>query len=309
MCLAAFAVVALLASTALGLLLPIWDRVSLALPGSRRVHFWMALAALPGALALFTVGVSFLPALGIGHDHCLTHGPHHPHLCPHHLAEVPGAVLVVLALALAVRGGYLMADFVRSVRLGYATSRALSEASEVSGDVCVFGSSQPNAFVLGTFRSRIHASRGLMALGNHVAGAALAHERAHVRHRHLMWRMLCTLFAAAHLPPVATAIRERLALCQEMLADSEAAQELGDPLRVAESLVALARLGRASAAGLSFTHGDLGARVRALLHPTQPRGPWVGWLLVSVALALFSLVGLCHDPVHHGLETILGALS
>jgi hypothetical protein len=94
-----------------------------------------------------------------------------------------------------------------------------------------------------------------------------------------------------------------------MAADADAAGQLGDGVRVAEALIALARL-RAAAVptSLSFAHGELAARVHALLEPRAPRS---GPALALASLAALALGALCAFPetIHHALETALGALS
>jgi hypothetical protein len=309
LCLAAFAMVALLSSIATGAVLPGFDRLALAMTPRRRARLWLALAALPGAAAALAVLVSLLPALGFGSDHCLEHGAHHPHLCPHHVGAAPGIVLVAVAVLAVARAMHVAFGFVRALRLSYATSRALAEASDRRDGVLVFASEEPQAFVLGALRPRIHASHGLFALDEDVVAPVLAHERSHAGHRDLLWRALCPVFGAGHLPSVGWALGVRLAAAQEMAADFEAAEALPDGrLKVAEALVTLAKL-RTPAAGLAFTQGDIEARVVALLEPRCVHASWPARVLVAGFLALPVAAGLAHDVVHHGLETLLGALS
>ena len=308
LCTASVAIVATLASAVLKLGLPWLDRLALKLLPRQRARFWLAMAALPAALGALALAVSLLPALGVGHDHCLAHGPHHPHLCPHHYEGFP-SVWLGLAAALVLAQTLLAAwHAVRVLRLSSRTAHALAEVSELEGGVWVYGSDAPQAFVLGTLRPRVYASRGLLALGQSIAKPALAHERAHARHRDLLWRILCPMLAAWQLPAVRAALETRLAGSQELAADFDAARELADPVTVAEALLALARLERAPAPGLAFTQGNLRDRVFALLNP-QEQTAWPLASLLACSAVLLAGFGASHELVHHGLETLLGALS
>jgi hypothetical protein len=310
LCLAAFAMVAGLVSGAVGLALPGLERLAAHLSPRHRARLWLGLAALPTIIGVLAVGASFLPAVGIGHDHCLAHGSHHPHLCPHHLGDDPGIVLVFIALLLSARVVYVLTAFGRGLRLSRDTSNTLSQASDLYANALVFPSDEPQAFVLGTLRPRVHVSRGLLALGRGIVEAVLAHERVHARRRDLLWRALCPVIAVGHLPAMADALRARLFAAQEMAADAEAAETLSDGrFKLAEALILLARVTQARAPGISFTHGDLTTRVHALLDGYRTFPSWPARVLLLCALVLPAALAASHNLVHHGLETLLGALS
>lgn len=79
-------------------------------------------------------------------------------------------------------------------------------------------------------------------------------------------------------------------------------------LKMTEALVTLAKLVRIPSPGIAFTQVDLQTRVRALLE--RRRHPaWPARLLLVALLLLPTLVGAARDFIHHGLETLLGALS
>lgn len=310
LCAAAFTMVALLVSGLARAALPSLDRLAPALSPRHRARLWIGLAALPSILGLLAVGAAFLPALGVGLDHCPAHGPHHPHLCPHHLGRAPGLALVAVALLAGLRAAHALASCFRGVRLSHDTSAALAQASDAWADALVFPGEAPQAFVLGLLRPRVHLSRGLLDLGPDVVEPVLAHERIHARRRDLAWRALFPLVAVAHLPGSAAALRRRLAAAQELAADAEAAETLGGGrLQLAEALVRLARLSRAPSPGLSFTDGDVEGRVRALLAGPRRYARWpTRALLLSAPLLPLALYA-SHDLIHHALETLLGALG
>jgi Zn-dependent protease with chaperone function len=310
LCLAAFAMVAVLVSGVVGAALPWIDRFAAKLSPRHRARLWLGLAALPSVVAALAVGASFLPAMGIGHDHCLAHGPHHPHLCPHHLGAAPGIVLVFIALVLSARLVHVLASLGRNIQLSRDTSSSLAEASDVYSGAFVFPSDEPQAFVLGTFWPRVHVSAGLLALGRDIVEPVLAHERVHARRRDLLWRTIFPVIAVGHLPTTTESLRLRLCAAQEMAADAEAADTLhGGPLKIAEALLVLARASRVPAPGISFTGGDLKSRVHALLEGRSRFAAWPARALLLSALVLPALLGASHDLIHHGLETLLGALS
>lgn len=310
LCLSAFAIIAAAISLLCLAALPWLDRLALGIIPRYRARLWLGLLAAPATLGLLAVVASFLPALGIGHDHCLSHAPHHPHLCPHHLGDMPGVVLVVLAAVVVLRVGNALTGLVRGLLLCRATAADLALASERYADVVVLPSEKVQAFVLGALRPRVHISRGVLAFDSDIVAAVLAHERAHADHRDLLWRALSPLFAVGHLPGVTDLLVGRLVMAQELAADAEAAASLhGGRLGLAEALVFMARRAECPALGLSFTHGDLKARVRALLEESPVSSPWMPRLLLMGALFVPLLFGVAHEPVHHALETLLGVLS
>lgn len=310
LCLAAFVIVAVLVSSIVAATLPAIDRLAAKLSARHRARLWLGLAALPSFVALVAVGASLLPAAGIGHDHCIAHAPHHPHLCPHHLCVAPGIVLVGLAAFGTARLVHALVTLVRVARLSRDASSSLAQASEVHADALVFPSDAPQAFVLGMLRPRVHLSVGLLALGRDIVEPVLAHERIHAQRRDLLWRATYPVIAAAHLPTAAASLRLRLCAAQELAADAEGADSLSaGPLRMAEALVALARAPRVPVSGMAFTGGDLESRVRALLEGRRHFPVWPARAIVLGALALPAMLGAAHDSVHHALETLLGALS
>jgi hypothetical protein len=114
-----------------------------------------------------------------------------------------------------------------------------------------------------------------------------------------------------HWPATTAAIQARLATAQELAADEEASETLsGDGrLKVAEALVMLAKLSPAPLPGISFTHGAFQIRVRALLEGRRIHPTWPPRLLLATLLFVPGFVGAMHNFIHHGLESLLGALS
>lgn len=307
---AAFALVATLVSVLERATLPWLDRLAARLEPRHRVRLWLGLAALPSVAGLLLVAASFLPALGIGHDHCIAHDPHHPHLCPHHPGAAPGMALVLVAAAAVLRLGRAALVWVRDVRACRAASDALDAVSERLGDISVFPSREPQAFVLGALRPRVHLSSAIAGFGPELLEAVVAHERVHAARRDLLWRGLGSMVAAAHLPAMAAALRVRLVTAQEMAADEEAARSMPQGrIRVAQALLQLARTSREPMPGVAVVSGDVDARVRALLDGGRPGTVWPARLLLAGSVIAPLFVGVAHAPIHHGLETLLGLLG
>ncbi len=114
----------------------------------------------------------------------------------------------------------------------------------------------------------------------------------------------------ADLPGIASILERRLARAQEMAADEAAAHVVGDPSRVAELLIRLARLQSArSAAAVAWLGSDLEARVRDLLHTgRRPDYPSAALLLGAAAAAvILGLLGA--HQIHSDAEFLLKVLG
>lgn len=310
LCLSGFGVVAATTSGAVSLALPLFDRLATHLRERDRVALFFGLSVLPVAIGAFSILASFFPAWGLVRDHCLNHGPHHPHLCPDHLGSSPGLPLTVIALLVAARIVASFVQLVRSASISWKTRRALMEVSEMREGALIFPSATPEAFVVGLLRPRVFASSALFALGAPIYLPVLAHERAHAEGSDSMWRVLAALFSLGHLPHMATLLRARLIAAQEFAADERGAGPTkAGRLQMAEALIQLAKRQTSASFGLAFTDGDLKARVSVLLEPPRLGRAWPARVLLLLALALPVLIGLSHDLVHHELEIVLGALS
>jgi hypothetical protein len=272
---------------------------------------WATVCTVPSFAAISALGVSLAPVLGLGSDHCVAHGLHHQHLCPEHVSTAPGIVLVVGSLLIAFRVAFLLFQLVGGQHRAWKTARLLREGGEARGDLVVFESRRPQAFVLGLFQPRVHASQALLDMKPELAEPVLAHERAHVMRHDLVFKALAPLMSVGHLPHVSRALLERFGAAQEMAADEHAAGVIENGrIRVAEALVQLSRkLAEAPTGTMAFTHGSLDERVRRLLgeHPEEQSWPLsVIFFCVFVVVTAF-FVG--HDWLHHGLETFLDVLS
>ncbi|MFH9225482.1 M56 family metallopeptidase [Streptomyces lydicus] len=141
------------------------------------------------------------------------------------------------------------------------------------GELAVIDDPRPEAYALPGTPGRIVVSRGMLrALGDAERQALLAHERAHLRHRHHAFQITWRLAAAVN--PLLRPLVTSGAFVLERWADEEAAAATGDRTVVAHAIAraALATSGARHRPGaLAADGGPVPRRVRALLAP--PRRP------------------------------------
>lgn len=189
---------------------------------------------------------------------------------------------------------------VAAVRQARHVLWARRECGRLPGDteLAVLDDDVPRAFALPGAPGRIVVSRGMLrCLGDGEREALLAHERAHLRGRHSVFRTVWRLAAAVNplLRPLATTGGFVL----ERWADEEAAARIGSRTVVAR---AVGRAALASAAdtsrpaALAVTGGAVPQRVQALLAPPPPRRtlPFVAGALL-LTLCCTSLANAASD--------------
>ncbi|GAA3615224.1 M56 family metallopeptidase [Kineosporia mesophila] len=157
--------------------------------------------------------------------------------------------------------------------------------------------------------SRIVVSTGLLRLLDGPGRAALlAHERAHLRHRHHVYVQLARLAAAAN--PLMRPVSRAVDAAVERWADACAAREIGDPVVVARAVGAAALAGAGDPAGpglamgpgpaLAAGGGDVVERVRELLEPTTRRrtvGVRLGLMIMACWASGVVVVAWVHSVV------------
>jgi len=139
----------------------------------------------------------------------------------------------------------------------------------------------------------------------------LAHEAAHLNHRHHLWIQLVELAAVANplLRRLPTVVRH----AAERWADEDAAQAVGDRRLTAHAIAHAALAGLAArrreprtsgdSVILAATGGDVPRRVHALLHP--PRLRWsrpAAAMLTAVALAACASSAIVGSSTEHRFE-------
>jgi Zn-dependent protease with chaperone function len=296
---------------------PLLRRIVLTLIPTRRtrvlVAWSMAPLGLSGMLTLLCIlplGLSLIGCPGEGHTHfCVAH----PHvILDEHLLW---KISMMLALLMVSIFGTQLCWWWRAHRL----LDSLATVSHYDGQrgVWVMDCEVPLALTAGLSRPEVYISSYLVAsLPSDMLGVIVAHEQAHVRRRDGIVQFVAHISSLLHFPWVRRRLLADLSLACEQACDKEAAQEVGDPLRVAETLLALYRLFTSSnfvpaMGALSFGSGDLGHRIEALLSapPTQ-RGvsiPGPAWVVLFPLL--LSAAAYAAEPAHRLIEATLGFLS
>lgn len=319
MLIAAAAIIAFGASALTGLCLLAPERIGAAFSPAARARALLGLCILPALACVLVMSAALAPSFGWIADHCFGMGElpehSHPHICDHHVAELPALSLLALAslltARLAQRAVVLVVSLVRSLRACAQLDRLTTKLDSAEGELRILPFDAPQAFVLGWLRPTLYATAGLMAAEHreHLA-AVLAHERAHVRRGDGLRSLIANAGLSFHLPFIARSLRERLARAQEMAADAEAADALGDRALVARALVHIARAQLHVPSGaFAFGADHIELRVRGLLDD-RPLSNWPtsGALWLSFACA-GALVALHAAAVHHAVEQALGFLT
>ena len=278
-----------------------------------RIHIITMLLTAPlltGALVTATCFLASGLAQRAAHlDHCLAHQDGHPHLCLTHGHWFPNALgWALLGAGLAALLLLVHRTWARHQRArGSLQALAMLGASELP-EYTLLHLDQPLAFTTGLWKARVWVSQGLVVrLGDSGMRAVLAHEAAHARHRDPL-RMVFAEVAASLLPPsVRRSLLDDLELALEHRADEGAVAATGSRLKVAETLLQAQRLlGLRPLAATFFQGSRLEARVTVLLEPMDPSPALRLW---PWALALGAMALALSDPLHHGVETLLGLLS
>ena len=291
--------------------LPAWAlaRVAarLSWPAARRADLALLAGLLPLLVALAVLAGVVLPsvadAVGWRPDHCAGH-EHHVHLCLVHAAAITARLAALGAMAAAfivLRGTRTLVALHRS----HGHVSALERLGRAEGDVVRLPGSPRLCHAAGALRPRVLLSDALAtSVTSAQLAAALEHERAHLRRRDPLARVVLALASFAALPFAARAAASAFRDAAEEAADADAAALHGG-IGVADALLAVARV-QTRAPLFAFAEGGLERRVRALLaeRPAErARGLAVAALLIAASLAA-AVAGA--DGIHHAVESLLG---
>jgi Zn-dependent protease with chaperone function len=199
---------------------------------------------------------------------------------------VPAAAGATLLLAVvAVR---LVPIVVRRSRALVAVSRSCRRLPG-AGALVVVDSDTADAFTTPQRHGRIVVTTGLLrALAPAERRVVLAHEAAHLEHRHPWWLLAAEL--AAVLDPLLAPTARAAAQAIERWADEDAARAVADRRLAARTLARTALLARRGpsatpGAALGVLNSDVPGRVHALLAPPPRRRPAVTLALVGLVVA------------------------
>lgn len=249
------------------------------------------------AVAAFLAAAALPPVATLGHwSTAVVHTGGPPSALVGVLAGLSVAVLLAAALRRAARTGCDLAQAALTCRrLGPGTAGLI-----------IIQDDHPDAYALPGNGGRVVVSTAMFqALPADERRVLLAHEHAHLTHRHYLYVQLAELAAAANplLQPVARAVRAAV----ERWADEIAAADVGDRPLTARALAragiaraAAARQASPPAAALhTTTDGAVTDRVRALLAaPPRRRRGLAGALLTLTLLTIGAAAQTAHDTEH-----------
>ncbi|MFF4014677.1 M56 family metallopeptidase [Streptomyces sp. NPDC001843] len=225
----------------------------------------------------------------------------------HRLADpVPGVIGIAAALTLAVVARRVL----RAVRAERGTRRSLRRlcaGHPPDTELIVADSALPQAFAIPGRPGRILVTSAMLgALRPPERRVLLAHERAHLDHRHGFLVTAASLAAAAN--PLLRPVRSTVMFLVERWADEQAAAAVGDRDTTARALAraALTAGGARAGCALSFTDHAVTRRIAALQTAPPPRL----WTAAAAVLALGALPALgAADATGDLIGLLAGALS
>ncbi|MEU6776936.1 M48 family metalloprotease [Streptomyces sp. NPDC046759] len=219
---------------------------------------------------------------------------------------VPGAIGLAACLALAA----IAVRVYRAVRAEARTRRALRllcAAHPEGTELIVAACEVPRAFAIPGRPGRILVTSGMLSvLGPAERRVLLAHERAHLTHRHGPLLTAATLAAAAD--PLLAPVRRAVGFLVERWADEQAAATVGDRRTAARALARAAlTAGRDhTACALHFTDRAVTRRIAALQTSPPPRL----WPAAAAVLLLGALPALlAADATDDLLRLLSGVLD
>jgi len=207
---------------------------------------------------------------------------------------VPLAVGGVAAVAVA---GLLLAALRRAALVGRDLVRAARTCRRLGPDVdglVVIEDDDPDAYALPGLGGRVVVSTAMLrALPAAERRALLAHEAAHLAHRHHLWVQAASVAAAAN--PLLGPVARTVATAVERWADEVAAAEVDDRALVARALAraGLARTGarrRSRPLALAGADHAVADRARALLAGPPPRRRALAGALAALLLVVATAV-------------------
>ncbi|GAA2650621.1 M56 family metallopeptidase [Paractinoplanes durhamensis] len=205
-----------------------------------------------------------------------------------HLPEpVPDWVAITASVVLAA----CLINLAHDVHHRRSTARRLRNAGPAAGGVVVADWSEPLAVAVPGRPGQVLLTTGMLkVLDADERRAVLAHERAHLTHRHHVAVLLAS--AAASVNPLLRPARDAVTYLVERWADEEAATGLGNRDLVARA-VARAALATADfktpAPALGVHGGVIVRRVKALHRPAPSEARWQLALPAAAVIACLIL--------------------
>jgi Zn-dependent protease with chaperone function len=215
----------------------------------------------------------------------------------------------------AVAAGLLAAAVIFTVQAARDLARAGRACRQLGGPsrLVITEDDRPAAYSVPTLAGAIVVSTGMLRrLTAPERQALLAHEEAHLRHRHGLWVLVADLAAAAN--PLLRPLAGRVRLATELQADDDAAREIGDRRAVARALARASlavsaadpgpgRRGPGLRGSLAMAQTDACARIRALTEPPRGRHPWAAAAVLALILTSSTTALSLTWAMHQRFET------
>jgi Zn-dependent protease with chaperone function len=229
-----------------------------ALRATSRANTLRLIALLPLLASLFlSAGLFEFPGWLIA-PHC------HPLQCAAHSPAIALAAWVWMLPAIAVLATALV--LTATIRRTLRVARQWRQLSEAGAHYRILPTLMPMACAIGFLRPTIYLSRGLLdGLSPAAIAVITAHEQAHVKRADNFWltviRIGCLFWIGRDQ------LIDDIELAHDQACDRAAANDLGDALLVADTLVRCRQLANppALATTSNFLRGHIAARVQAVL--------------------------------------------
>lgn len=267
-----------------------------------RVSWWMLVTpALAGfAYTAMTIAMpsmfDYSPRIASA---CSAHTDALLHLCVWHPSGIGQSAWIWGALALLA--GYAAWLALRAAVGLWRARRPLAAMVRLSGRpghpdrLHVLDVDQPMALAWGVGRGHILLSTSLMRrLDPTQLRVVLAHEQAHIVNRDVLYRLIAVVLSSMQLPGPRRRLLRDLELALEQRCDFAAANEVGCPVAVAETIVAVEKIFLQHAKeqvplAMAFFADFVPERVEALLSPRRASVSYLGSMLGILVLAFCSL--------------------
>ncbi|TFL14432.1 M56 family peptidase [Pusillimonas caeni] len=284
-----------------------------------RIVWWMLITPALAGIAYATLTIALPSVLG-GSDQlaavCSRHASSLWHLCVWHPSENGQSLWLWGVLALVAGYGTWLAS--RAVLGLWRARRTLAAMLHLSwkpgypDKLHVLDADQPVALAYGFRHGSILISSSLtQALNPTQLRVVLAHEQAHIAHRDVLYRLISVILSSIQLPSTRRRLLRDLELALEQRCDFAAADAVGCPITVAETIVAVEKIFRNHARergslSMAFYSDFLAERVEALLSPERKS---VSHLGVSLGFGVLAFCSLSTGWLHALTESLIALLT
>lgn len=293
----------------------------LSLPPAMRADYLLIWIVAPTVAGLLLTGLIFVPAvlslLGLESGHCPAYAADFSsHCLLHPLAAMERELPWFLRFSLNALGLVFLGRIGWKLWCVRRLTNTLTRAScfDPSRHSWIVESKWPLALAVGISQGRVFVSSKLVqSLSPSQLTVVLAHERAHLRRHDPARYFIAQTLSCLHVPWLRRQLLEDLSLAAEQACDEETAQQTGDRLLVADTIVQVERLFHKQSSSTfallpSFMGSQVIARVEALLASPQKRAPAQRMMSYTCMGLVVTALMLAAEPLHQLTEEVLGLL-